>query len=92
MEIAEQLYSIKNIRITFKKLIKYRDKKSEERKKANLVSYELLSRGLNKRQADLIGFLYLKDKNNVTLNSYAEKYEIVRLTASKDINELIRLD
>ena len=45
MEIAEQLYSIKNIRITFKKLIKYRDKKSEERKKANLVSYELLSRG-----------------------------------------------
>ena len=41
---------------------------------------------------EVIGFLYLKDKNNVTLNSYAEKYEIVRLTASKDINELIRLD
>jgi Fic family protein len=84
-------YSIKNIRIAFEKLIQYRDRKSEERKQANLVSYELLSKGLNKRQADLMGFLYLKEKNNITLNAYAEKYEIVRQTASKDINELIRL-
>lgn len=84
-------YSIKNIRIAFEKLTQYRDKKLEERKKANLVSYELLSKGLNKRQADLIGFLYLKYKNNITLNSYAEKHKIVRQTASKDINELIKL-
>ncbi|UOX32680.1 Fic family protein [Flavobacterium sediminilitoris] len=84
-------YSIKNIRIAFEKLIQYRDKKLDERKKANLVSYELLNKGLNKRQADLIGFLYLKEKNNVTVNSYSEKHEIVRQTASKDINELIKL-
>ena len=84
-------YSIKNIRIAFEKLIQYRDKKLEERKKANLVSYELLSKGLNKRQADLLGFLFLKDKNNVTLSSYAEKHEIVRQTASRDLNELIKL-
>ncbi len=84
-------YSIKNIRIAFEKLTQYRDKKLEERKKANLVSYELLSRGLNKRQADLVGFLYLKEKNNITLSSYAEKHEVVRQTASKDLSELIKL-
>lgn len=84
-------YSIKNIRIAFEKLTQYRDKKLEERKKANLVSYELLSKGLNKRQADLIGYLYLKEKNNITLSSYAEKHEVVRQTASKDLSELIKL-
>ncbi|MEC4114870.1 Fic family protein [Myroides pelagicus] len=84
-------YSIKNIRIAFEKLTQYRDKKLEERKKANLVSYELLSKGLNKRQADLVGFLYLKEKNNITLSSYAEKHEVVRQTASKDLSELIKL-
>ncbi|SDT04837.1 Fic family protein [Winogradskyella sediminis] len=85
-------YSIKNIRVAFEKLTQYRDKKLEERKKANLVSYELLHKGLNKRQADLIGYLYLKNKNNITLKSYCEKHEIVRQTASKDINELIKLN
>lgn len=84
-------YSIRNIRIAFEKLTQYRDRKLEERKKANLVSYELLSKGLNKRQADLIGYLYLKEKNNITLSSYAEKHEVVRQTASKDLNELIKL-
>lgn len=84
-------YSLKNIRIAFEKLIRYRDKKLEERKKANLISYELLSKGLNKRQADLIGYLFLNPSNTVTLYSYCEKHEIVRQTASKDIQELIRL-
>ncbi|MHC5202748.1 Fic family protein [Myroides sp. LJL119] len=84
-------YSIKNIGIAFEKLTQYRDKKLEERKKANLISYELLSKGLNKRQADLIGFLYLKEKNNITLSSYAEKHKVVRQTASKDLSELIKL-
>lgn len=84
-------YSIKNIRIAFEKLIQYRDKKLEERKKANLIAYELLSKGLNKRQADLIGYLYLKDQNIVTLQTYAEKHQIVRQTASKDIHELIKI-
>lgn len=84
-------YSIKNIRIAFEKLINYRDKKLDERKKANSISYELLNKGLNKRQADLLGYLYLKNKNTITLKTYAEKYGIVRQTASKDLNELIKL-
>ncbi|TNE79853.1 MAG: Fic family protein [Bacteroidetes bacterium] len=84
-------YSLKNIRIAFEKLISYRDKKLEERKKANLVAYELLDKGLNKRQSDVIGYLYLKNKNTITLNSYSQKHDIVRQTASKDLNELIKL-
>jgi len=83
-------YSIKNIRIAFEKLKSYRDKKLEERKKANYISYQLIEKGLNKRQADLLGYLYLKEKNNVTLKSYSDKHKIVRQTASKDINELMR--
>ncbi len=84
-------YSIKIIRIAFEKLIQYRDKKLDEKKKADLISYELLAKGLNKRQADLIGYLFFKEKNEITINSYGEKHKIVRLTASKDINELIKL-
>lgn len=84
-------YSIKNIRIAFEKLVNYRDKKLDERKKANSISYELLNKGLNKRQADLLGYLYLKIKNTITLNAYAKKHEIVRQTASKDLNELIKM-
>lgn len=84
-------YSIKNIRIAFEKLLSYRDKKLEERKKANLVAYELLDKGLNKRQSDVMGYLFLKTKNTITLNSYSKKHDIVRQTASKDLNELIKL-
>lgn len=84
-------YSIKNIRIAFEKLLSYRDKKLEKRKQANLIAYELLDKGLNKRQSDVIGYLYLKSKNTITINSYKEKHEIVRQTASKDLNELIKL-
>lgn len=84
-------YSIKNIRIAFEKLLHYRDKKLEERKKANFISYELLNKGLNKRQADVLGYLYLKNKNTITLKTYTEKHQVVRQTASKDFNELIKL-
>lgn len=84
-------YSIKNIRIAFEKLLRYRDKKLEERKNANFIAYELLNKGLNKRQSDAIGYLFLKSKNTITLNSYSSKHDIVRQTASKDLNELIKL-
>lgn len=84
-------YSIKNIRIAFDKLLSYRDKKLEERKKANLIAYELLDKGLNKRQSDVIGYLYLKSKSTITMNSYSQKHDIVRQTASKDLSELIKL-
>lgn len=84
-------YSLKNIRIAFEKLINYRDKKAQERNKANLIAYNLLQKGLNKRQADLLGFLYLKETKNITLNLYAEKHKIVRQTASKDLSELMKM-
>jgi len=84
-------YSIKNIRVAFEKLKSYRDKKLEERKTASYISYQLIERSLNKRQADLLGHLYLNEKNSITLKTYSEKHNIVRQTASKDINELIRL-
>lgn len=83
-------YSIKNIRVAFEKLQAYRDKKLEERKKANYISYQLMEKGLNKRQADLLGYLYIKGQHNVTLKSYTDQHEIVRQTASKDLNELIK--
>ncbi|MBS4062015.1 MAG: Fic family protein [Bacteroidetes bacterium] len=84
-------YSIKNISIAFEKLKSYRDKKLEEKKKANYVSYQLMELGLNKRQADLLGYLYLKENNRITLKSHSDKHKIVRQTASKDLNELIKL-
>lgn len=83
-------YSIKNIRVAFEKLKAYRDQKLEERKKANYIAYQLLEKGLNKRQADLLGYLYVKEATTITLKSYTEKHKIVRQTASKDLNELIK--
>ncbi|MFN8713746.1 MAG: Fic family protein [Bacteroidota bacterium] len=84
-------YSVKNIRLAFEKLKFYSDKKREERKNASSISYQLIEKGLNNRQANLLGYLYLKEKNSVTLKSYSEKHEIVRQTASKDLNELIMI-
>ena len=84
-------YSIKNIQVAFEKLLSYRDQKLEERKNANLLAYELLNKGLNKRQADSIGYLSLKNTHSISLKSYSEKYKVVRQTASKDLNELIKL-
>lgn len=84
-------YSIKNIRLAFEKLLNYRDKKLEERRKANLIAYDLLERGLNKRQAELAGYLYLNGKNSITLNAYCSKHNVVRQTASKDFSELLKL-
>lgn len=85
-------YSIKNIRIAFEKLTKYRDKKLAERQRSYAITYELIKKGLNQRQADLIGYLYWKENSNMTLNSYAEKNDIVRQTAKKDLIELIKLN
>lgn len=48
-------YSIKNLHIAFEKLSKYRDSKTKEREKANSIAFSLIQKGLNKRQADLIG-------------------------------------
>lgn len=85
-------YSIKNIRVAFEKLTKYRDKKLAERQKSYAITYELIKKGLNQRQADLIGYLYWKNNSTVTLNFYAEKNNIVRQTAKKDLIELMGLN
>jgi Fic family protein len=84
-------YSIKNLRIAFEKLSQYRDKKIKEREKANSIAYKLIQKGLNKRQADLLGYFYMKRKNSITLNEYSEKNEVVRQTASKDMKELVKI-
>ncbi|MCG8208161.1 DeoR family transcriptional regulator [Tenacibaculum finnmarkense] len=55
----------------------------------NLISYKVLNKGLNKRQADLVGFLYSKENVEINITSYSQKYEVVRQTARKDLNELI---
>lgn len=82
-------YSIRNLRIAFENLVKYRDKKKEESEKANLISYNMLQKGLNKRQANLIGYLYNKHESKVNIASYSNKHDISRLTARKDLNDLI---
>ena len=84
-------YSIKNIRIAFEKLKSYSDKKIEERAKANAVSYQFIKIGFNNRQADLLGYLYLKETETMTLKAYSEKHHVVRQTASKDLNELVKM-
>lgn len=85
------MYSIKSLRVAFESLVRYRDKKKDEREKSNLVAYKLIQKGLHKRQADLIGYLYSKTTNKVNISSYSDKHDVVRQTARKDLNELERL-
>lgn len=85
------MYSIKSLRVAFESLVRYRDKKKDERDKSSLIAYKLSEKGLHKRQADLVGYLYTKDSNRVNISSYANKHEIVRQTARKDLNDLEKL-
>jgi Fic family protein len=82
------LYSIKSLRDAFESLVNYRDKKRTERQKASEVMFELTKKGYNKRQADLLGYLFVKPKANITITIYSKKNDIVRQTASKDLTEL----
>ncbi|UXX79494.1 Fic family protein [Reichenbachiella carrageenanivorans] len=84
-------YSIKSLRVAFESLIRYRDKKKEERDQANLIAYKLIEKGLHKRQADLIGYLYAKESNRVNISAYSNKHDVVRQTARKDLNDLVKL-
>ena len=85
------MYSIKSLRVAFESLVRYRDKKKDEREKSNLIAYKLIQKGLHKRQADLVGYLYSKGTNKVNISSYSEKNDIVRQTARKDLNDLEKL-
>ena len=85
------VYSIKSLRVAFESLVKYRDKKKDERDKSSLIAYKLIEKGLHKRQADLVGYLYTKESNRVNITSYANRHDIVRQTARKDLNDLEKL-
>lgn len=82
------MYSLKSLRVAFQSLVNYRDKKREERQKASEIEYELISKGFNKRQSDLLGYLFTKPKANITISVYSRKHDIVRQTASRDLTEL----
>ncbi len=85
-------YSIKSLGVAFENLVRYRDQKKNVSEQGNVISYKLLTKGLSKRQADLVGYLYVKESNSISINEYAKKYEIVRQTARKDLTELVTLN
>ena len=84
-------YSIKSLRVAFGTLIKYRDKKKAEKDQVKLIAYQLLDKGLNKRQADFIGYLSVKKDAQTNITTYAQKHRISRQTARKDLKELVTL-
>lgn len=81
-------YSIKRIRVAFDSLIRYRDRKKSQREAQMNTAQILRDSGLNKRQADLIAYLYIKDERSINISTYSIKYEIVRQTAKADLEEL----
>lgn len=82
------MYSMKSLRVAFQSLVAYRDKKREERQKASEIIYELSQKGFNKRQADLLAYLFIKPKAKITVPIYSKRHEIVRQTASRDLIDL----
>ncbi|MBE7645085.1 cell filamentation protein Fic [Tenacibaculum finnmarkense genomovar ulcerans] len=82
------MYSMKSLRVAFQNLINYRDKKRAERYKVSELMYELIHKGFNKRQADLLSYLVLKPKLNITISIYSKKHNIVRQTATRDLIDL----
>ena len=85
-------YSIKSLRVAFEKLVRYRDKKKADKEQASVIAYRLIEKGMSKRQADLLGYLYSKESAAVSLQQYAIKHDIVRQTARKDLSHLVKLN
>jgi len=86
------VYSIRSLKVAFDSLVRYRDKKKNERELGASISFRLIEKGLSKRQADLVGYLYVKEGSTVSLQQFASKHEVVRQTARKDAAELVRLN
>lgn len=82
------MYSMKSLRVAFQNLVNFRDKKRAEQQQASKVMYDLVKKGYNKRQADLLGYLFVKPNANISIGDFAEKHDIVRQTASKDLQDL----
>jgi Fic family protein len=85
------MYSIKSLRVAFKRLVDYRDRKRDERTKAIEIKYDLTKTGLSKRQADLLSYLYMKPEALITIPQYSKRHDIVRQTGSKDLVELEKM-
>lgn len=85
-------YSIKSLRVAFESLVRYRDKKKSDKDQSSVISYRLIEKGLSKRQADLLGFLYIKENSFVSLQQYAKKHDIVRQTARRDLSDLVKMN
>lgn len=85
-------YSIKSLRVAFESLVRYRDKKKSDKDQSSVISYRLIEKGLSKRQADLLGFLYVKEDSYVSLQQYAKKHDIVRQTARRDLSDLVKMN
>ncbi len=82
------MYSMKSLRVAFQSLITNRDKKRAESQKASEITYELTQKGFNKRQADLLGYLFVKPHAEMTVPIYSKKHDIVRQTATRDLKDL----
>jgi len=82
-------YSIKNLKVAFEQLIQYRDKKKQILDHAKLIAYKIMDKGMNRRQADLLGFLYIREITEINITTYAKKHNIVRQTARRDLKELV---
>ena len=82
------MYSMKSLRVAFQNLVNFRDKKRAEQQQASQIMYELVKKGYNKRQADLLGYLFVKPKADISISDYSEKHDIVRQTASRDLQDL----
>jgi Fic family protein len=83
------MYSMKSLRVAFQSLVTYRDRKRDERQKSSEIVYELTQNGFNKRQADLLGYLFIKPKAKMTVPVYSKSHDIVRQTASRDLTDLV---
>lgn len=82
------MYSMKSLRVAFQSLVKYLDRKRDERQKASEIMYELTQKGFNKRQSDLLGYLVIKPKAKMTVPIYSKRHDIVRQTATRDLSDL----
>jgi Fic family protein len=83
------MYSMKSLRVAFESLVKYRDRKREEHNKASEVFYQLVKTDLNKRQANLLSYLFLRPKASIKTSEYSKRHDVVRQTAGKDLQDLI---
>lgn len=81
-------YAIKSLRVAFESLIKYRDKKKNEKEIMTETNILLSKSGLNERQAKFISYLYSKETALVSLSTYVSNSNITRPTATRDLKEL----